>query len=118
MEQDRGTIWNNFLLQNLIAIQNLTAETPIFQTFPVFHIISKSHEQEFDSPRLHHQKPPKMAVLLFHVKHFGTMMEQCCFFDRYRYFVMCQRHKIANNSPASYQQVKHRLTNWLIHKPN
>lgn len=39
-------------------------------------------------------------------------------FDKYHYFVVCQWYEIASKSPASYQQVKHILINWLIHKQN
>ena len=39
--------------------------------------MSKSYKQEFDSPRLHHQKDRDFGLLLFHVKHSGTTLDQC-----------------------------------------
>ena len=86
MDQFRGTIWINFSPIISLWFWISPPQTPIFQTFRVFHVIRKYHKQEFDSPRLHHQKPPISGGLIVSRETFwinrGTMVKN----DRFRYF--------------------------------
>ena len=111
MEQFSTVIFN--------VILNFTPENTDFSDVSSF-----SYYLEILKTGIRFSSPPPMKTPVFRAFFIvsretfwinrGTMSEN----NRFRDFDINLYHNIAIESPASYQQVKHKLTKWLIYQTN